>query len=404
MTTLLSYEDALALVTAKVRPLGRETVPLDLALGRYLARDVKARRHSPWFEQSAMDGFAVRTRDLPRVGLALDLVGEMPAGGSRRLTLRAGQTVKVFTGGRLPGGTDAVVMKEYVEADGSRATFTRTPAVGDQIRRVGEEYRRGEVILTAGTRITPPVIGVLASLGLAEVAVGRVPRVAVITMGDELIAPGEQLNPGCIHDANGPAMAAALRGCGVTKISRRRVGDTLSGLKRSLKAAMATSDLVITVGGASVGDHDHVGTARADLGVNEFFSRLAVKPGKPNYFGLKGRVPVFGLPGNPVSALVSFRQLVRPALEIMKGCPDPRPVVLPVALTSAVSKEPGRLDWSRATMATDGTRLLGHPVTRQGSHMLSGLVAADLLLELPRDAEELSAGDTVQAHLLDWGC
>ena len=404
MTALLPYEDALVLVKSKVRPLGPETLSLDLAPGRYLARDVKARRHSPRFEQSAMDGYAVRMQDLPRAGTVLDLVGEMPAGDSRRLTLRPGQTIKVFTGGRLPGGTDAVVMKEYVEPEGSRARFMRVAKAGDHIRRVGEEYRRGKVILAAGTRITPPAVGVLASLGLAEVAVGRVPRVAVITMGDELTPPGEPLASGCIYDSNGPALAAVLRGCGVTKIKRRRVGDTLAGLKRALTAAIAASDLVITVGGASVGDHDHVGQARAELGVGEIFSRLAVKPGKPNYFGLKGRVPVFGLPGNPVSALVAFHQVVKPALEIMKGYPDPQPVVLPVALATAMRKQPGRLDWSRATLGNDGTRLVGQPLTLQGSHMLSGLAAADLLLELPREAEELTAGDLVRAYLLDWGC
>ena len=402
MTTLLAFEDALALVKAKVRPLGRETVPLEGALGRYLARDVKARRHSPRFVQSAMDGFAVRVRDLPRTGTTLDLVGEMPAGRSRRLVLRPGQTVKVFTGGQLPAGADAVVMKEWVIADDLRATFRLVPGAGDHIRRVGEEYRRDQVILTAGTSITPPVVGVLAGLGLAQVAVGRVPRVTVITMGDELTAPGEPLAPGCIHDANGPALAAALRGCGVTKIRLRRVGDTPAGLKRALKSAIAASDLVITVGGASVGDHDHVGRARADLGVTELFSRLAIKPGKPNYFGLKGQVPVFGLPGNPVSALVSFLLLVRPALEIMKGCPDPHPLTLPVALGSALRKKAGRLEWVRGTLEIEGDRLRGQPVSLQGSHMLSGLVGADLLLEIPSQVDSLEAGDRVLARLLDW--
>lgn len=408
---MIPYADALRIVLENIRPLAVETIPAEKALGRHLARPVKAPAHSPRFEQSAMDGYAVRLADVKKArtdhAVVLDLVDELPAGDQRSIPLKPGSTVKVFTGSRLPRGTDAVVMKEYVTAtDGSagpRAAIAWKVAAGENIRRIGEEYRRGDVILPAGVRITPPVVGMLIMLGKVRVAVPRLPSVTVITMGDELRAPGAKLGPGQIPDSNGPAVAAALRTLGLAKIRRRRVKDKLPALVKAMKEGLDESDLVITIGGASVGDYDYVHDARKELGVRDIFTKVAIKPGKPSIFGLDRRkTPVFGLPGNPVSALVSFHELVKPAVLKMIGSQEDGSLVLPVHLIEATRKRPGRLNWMRGVLGIQNSDLTAELVTGQGSHMLSGLALADVLVEIPLEASGTAAGQTLQAVKLDW--
>jgi len=404
---MITYEQALEFVMESVHTLDAESLTLVRARGRYLARTVKARFQLPRFEQSAMDGFAVRTADLaaaaPGNPVTLVVAGEMPAGTAQRMRLGAARTVKVFTGGRLPAGADAVVMKEYVTWEGGRAVFRAPARVGDHIRRAGEELRRGDEILAAGTRVTPPVVGLLAAMGLTEALVVRAPIVTIITMGDELVAPGKPLATGRIHDANGPALKAALQGMGVGVVRLRRVRDSLVALRRSLAAALAASDLVITVGGASVGDHDHVAEARSLLGVRELFHKVAIKPGKPNIFGLDpDGVPVFGLPGNPVSALVSFHQLVKPLIRVMMGGGASPGRTVPVTLCRPLDKKPGRTHWLRARLVAAGDGLQADLAAAQGSHMLSGLAAADILAELPPGCDHEATDDVLRAWLLDW--
>lgn len=403
----IPYEQALELVTSAAKPLAPETVTLARAHGRHLARPVKARHPMPRFDQSAMDGFAVIHSDLDGATsgspVELKVAGEMPAGGSERPKLRSGRTVKVYTGGRLPVGADTVVMKEYVDLDGPRAAFGTPPPPGANIRRAGEEMPRGAEILPARTRITPPVIGLLAAMDLAEISVHGRPTVTVITMGDELVAPGKPLGPGQIHDANGPALRAALQAVGVARIRVRRVRDNIRVLERTLATAMETSDLVITVGGASVGDHDHVAAARSLLGVKEMFHRVAVKPGKPNIFGLgPGGVPVYGLPGNPVSALVSFHQFVKPLVAVMMGAVPRTGRSVSAILPRAEDKKSGRAYWLRGRLVPRGNTLEADLSSAQGSHMLSGLATADILAELPADTDHVEAGAMVRAWLLDW--
>ncbi len=408
---MIPYPDALRIVLDNIRPLPMETVPVDKALGGFLARPIKAPSHSPRFEQSAMDGYAVRMADVagvrPDRPIVLKLADELPAGDQRSVVLRRGHTVKVFTGSRLPRGAEAVVMKEYVTPeggpDGDRANIAWKVQPGHHIRRVGEEYRRGDVILPAGVRVTPPVVGMLVLLGKDRVAVRRRPTVTVITMGDELVAPGTRLGPGQIPDSNGPAVAAALHSLGVAKVRRRRVKDNLPALVRVMKEGMEKSDLVITIGGASVGDYDYVHEARKELDVRDIFTKVAIKPGKPNLFGLDRRgQPAYGLPGNPVSALVSFHELVKPAVLKMMGALENDPLVLPVRLDEATRKKPGRLNWLRGRLDIKGDDLTAELVTGQGSHMLSGLALADVLVEIPLEAAETTAGETFRAVRLDW--
>lgn len=241
---LTPYDEALKIVLANVQPVGLETVAIADALGRFLAEPAIARHPAPRFEQSSMDGFAVRNADVtgasPDHPVTLNLVGQLPAGDGRKLVLAAGQTIKVFTGSRLPDGTDAVVMKEFVtvtnEGDG-RVAIAWKVQQGDHIRRVGEEFTSGAEIIPAGARVSPPVVGMLAFLGVAEIAVGRLPRATVITMGDELVGLGETAGAGQIYDANGPALVAALRALGLRHINHLRVADDPQALQTAWPAA-----------------------------------------------------------------------------------------------------------------------------------------------------------------------
>ena len=403
---MIAYEQAVRKVLDAVRPLPAETVPLDAADGRVLAGAVKARLDLPRFDQSAMDGYAVRVADLRRAGRApvtLRLAGEMPAGCDRRLPLRSGCAVKVFTGSMLPRAAEAVVMKEYTrEADGA-VTIERAASPGEHIRRRGEELRRGTPLLAAGTAVTPPVLGLLAANGVARVRVHRQASVALVSLGDELAAPGEPLRQGQIRDSNGPALAAALARLGVARVRRPTVGDDPRALRRVLAREMKRYDAVITVGGASVGDHDHVEAVRKALGVREVFNRVAMKPGKPNVFGTApGGCLMFGLPGNPVSALVSYHQFVAPALRRLRGEDAVPAWELQAVLAAPLGKRTGRLEWVRGRVDLADGRFVARPTKGQGSHMLSGLAGANALLEMPRDVKSLPVGSQVRVRLLDW--
>ncbi len=407
---LLPYAEALSLVLANAHPVGTETVLLEDALGAYLAEPATALHHSPRFEQSAMDGYAVILSDVAGATtdhpVTLELVGELPAGDQSLLTLKPGQTIKVFTGSRLPGGAEAVVMKEYVTLQGTKAEIAWQVKDGNHIRRVGEEFQRGDEILPIGTRVTPPVIGLLAFLGRKSIAVGRHPTVTVITMGDELIAPGEKPEPGQVNDANGPAIVAALKALGLTRIRLTRVSDDKDALREAMAAGLHDHDLLITVGGASVGDYDFVHECRAALEIRDMFAKVAIKPGKPNLFGLgPDGTPVFGLPGNPVSALVSFHQLVKPAVARMMGATGHPATELPAKLTETVGKKKGRLNWLRGILSFDESvdpDLTATMVSGQGSHMLSGLATANALLEIPAGSDGISSGEKVQVVPLNW--
>lgn len=408
----ITCAEAVRLVVASVRPLPAEVVALEAATGRRLAEPARARSHSPRFEQSAMDGWAVRVEDLagasPGRPARLRVAGELAAGAARRQLLKEGCAIRVFTGSPLPGGTGAVVAQEVARRDGDDVVFTAPAAPGAHVRRVGEEYRRGEVLLEAGVVVTPPVVGLLAQLGRATVKVGGRPAAAVVTMGDELVAPGAPRGRAQVHDANGPALCAALRAAGAGSVRHSRVPDDPAALRRALAQALRGADVVITVGGASVGDHDHVPAVRAALGIRELYGRVAIRPGLPNWFGLApGGTPVFGLPGNPVSALVSFELLVRPALRRLQGAgPEAAAAGLPggrALLGGPASPARDRTTWLRATLlAPEGEEPVAVPQAGQGSHMLSGLARAQALAVLPPGPAELPAGAPVDLHRLEW--
>jgi molybdopterin molybdotransferase len=407
----LPYAEALSLVLRHTPVLPAAVVSLEQSLGAYLAEPARARSHSPRFEQSAMDGYAVRLADLTAAtteqAVTLRLAGELPAGAARRQLLKPGTAIRVFTGSPLPGGAEAVVVQEQITREGDRIVFRAPARAGAHIRRVGEEYRRGEVLLPAGVAVTPPVIGLLAQLGRAVVKVGSRPSALVITMGDELVAPGCKPGRAQIVDANGPALVAALRAAGARAVTHVRVADDPAALRKALALGLRSADLVITVGGASVGDHDHVPAVRARLGVRELFGRVAIRPGLPNWFGLSpAGVPVFGLPGNPVSALVSFELLVRPAVRRLMGAPVETAAntwTWAAPLASAASPTAARQTWLRAQLdrTTDGG-LVAVPEPGQGSHMLSSLARAQVLALLLPGEEAIPAGTPVPLHPLEW--
>lgn len=415
----LPYAEALQLVLSRTRPLPAVKAALADALGCYLAAPAKARWDSPRFEQSAMDGYAVWVGDLASASAAnpvtLRVAGELAAGSTRRVTIKAGTVVRVFTGSPLPGGTGAIVVQEVVTREGDVAMFRAPARDGAHIRRVGEEYRKGDELLPAGVAVTPPVIGLLAQLGQGTMMVGDRPRALVVTMGDELVPAGVTPGRAQVVDANGPALCAALRAAGALSVKHVCVRDDAAALRRALAAGLRKADLVVTVGGASVGDHDHVPAVRAQLGITEMFGRVAIRPGLPNWFGLSPQgVPVFGLPGNPVSALVSFELLVRPAVRRLMGASCAAAAdgiantgadlpALSARLASDAAPGGDRMTWLRARLDVgDNGQLRALPERGQGSHMLSNLARAQALAVIEAGADKLPAGTSIPVRRLEW--
>ncbi len=409
---MIGFDEALEAILQRVKPLPRERARLEACLGRVLAEPVKARFDLPRFDQSAMDGFGVRVADIESATsdspVRLTVSESIYAGDSASRRLRPGTAAKILTGSRTPSGVEAVVMKEYCEEDGDSVLVGRPAKPGENIRRRGEEFCKGDCALGKGARITPPVVGLLATFGRASVWVHRRPKVTVAVTGNEIVEPGQRLKASHIYDANSYALAAALADIGIDGCTVLRLRDDRKTLRKRLARALETSDVLITAGGVSVGDRDYVKATLEELGVKTVFWRVAIKPGKPNYFGVfggKGRANrlAFGLPGNPVSALASYHQLVAPALFKMMGRTPQDKVRLQAVLDTDLRKKAGRLEWVRGVVRTCETGLVVTAVRGQGSHMLSGLATANCLIILPQHGTRFSKGDQVEVELLDWG-
>jgi len=404
---VIRYDEALDLCLRELPRLPATSVPAAAAVGCALAGDLRARADQPRHDQSAMDGYAVLLDDVrgasPRRPVRLRLAGTSPAGGRRLPVLRPGTCVRVLTGGRVPRATEAVVIQEHCRREGDMVLVERAPRPGANIRRRGEESRRGDLLLPAGTPVTPPVAALALTHGHAALRVRARPRVVVLTTGDELVPAGVPLRPGQIHDSNGPAVAAALVRAGAAVVAVRHVPDDRGRVVRALRAALRRADAVVTIGGASVGDRDYLGEAHARLGVRLLFRKVAVKPGKPNIVGIApDGTAVFSLPGNPVSALVSLVTLVIPALHGMMGYADPRPRTQPAVLDRPLPHRPGRREWVRAALARSDDTLTARPLRHQGSHMMLGLAAADALVLVPEESGDLPAGSRVEVIPLAW--
>ena len=391
-----SVEEALAAILATARLTDVETCPLDRCAGRVPAAfRVTASVDVPPFDNSAMDGFALRAADAPG---ELPLAGEVAAGAVAGAALKPGTTVRIMTGAPLPAGADAVVaLEEAVERDG----VVDVPAViaGAYVRAAGHDTRAGDVVELPAAPLGPAGVAVLASLGIGELALRRPPRVAILSTGDELRAPGEPLGPGQIHDANSFSLAAAVVEAGGVPVLLPRLADDEAEITRILRGAVPEVDVVVASGGVSVGAYDHVRPVIERLGSLDFW-RIRVQPGKPLAFGeISGR-PVIGLPGNPVSALVTFELFVRPLLRAMLGLPGGgRPVIRAVA-TERIGKDAQRRAYLRVRLRSTADGPRAEPAGGQGSAQLRPLAAANGLLVVPEGEPAAEPGVAYDAILL----
>jgi len=390
---LLTLEEAQQLVLERALPLPAERVPLDRAAGRVLAEPARAVVDLPPFPSSAMDGFAVRAADTPGM---LPVVFRVAAGRPAPQPLLPGEAMRIATGGVVPEGADVVIPFEDVVDHDNKVEIGEAVEPGTNVRPQGGDLRAGDEAVAAGTRLGPAQVGALAAAGVAEVACGAVPRAAVLATGTELRRPGEPLAPGEVYDANGLILDVQLRSAGASVERLAAVADDEHAHREALAHGLE-HDLLVTSGGVSVGPHDLVRAIEAELGVDEVFWRVAVKPGKPVSFGVRGRTLVFGLPGNPVSSLVGFELFVRPAVLALQGHADPRPRFEPGRLAAAARQNPVRDELVRArTRAGDDGAVELEPLAGQESHMIARAAGADALVFLPRGEGELSAGSPVR--------
>jgi molybdopterin molybdotransferase len=396
---VLSVAEAARAVIERVPRLDDEQVPLDAACGRVLAADIVAARALPGFENSAMDGYAARSTDLPG---ALPVVGVVAAGQLEVPRLPDGGALRIFTGAPMPPGADTVVIQEDARRDGERVTLPAAP-LGDNVRFAGEDVAIGELALAAGTRLGPWDIGLLAALGVASVPVVRAPRVALIATGDELVDLHTAPGAGQLVDSSVHALAALVREAGGVAERLGIARDNLASLASHLDAARGF-DVVITTGGVSVGDRDHVRTALDAAGIALELYKVAMKPGKPFAFGMRPGprpAPVFGLPGNPVSTVTAFELFLRPALLAMQRARVLERPQVTVRLAGGYRKQAGRAHYLRARVMRDGEQLVATPHPKQGSAMLSSLVGCNALVVFAAEATELLPGAPAPAILME---
>ncbi len=364
---------------------------LRAALGRILAEDLIAREPIPPFDTSAMDGYALRASTLSGPGpWTLPVVGESQT-GHVPAELQSGSATRIFTGAIVTAGADTVEMQENVEREGDNATFAKPSQAGNHIRKRGEDLAVGQAALSRGTRLGPYQIGLAASLDRPFLTVARPPRVTIVCTGDELRNPGDATRPGSIPESNGVALASLAMQAGADATLAPLTGDDLDATAASLEAALRTSDLLVTVGGVSVGDHDVVRPALEAIGVELDFWKVRIKPGKPLVFGRHGARRVLGLPGNPISAQLTFALFGLPLLRAMQGDARALPQEQPAALTQDLKKRAGRMHFIRSIREGDSVT----PLDNQSSGAPTGLAWANALIVAPVECEGYAAGDTV---------
>lgn len=394
-------DEALAEILGSFTALpDRERVPLAEALGRVLGADLDALLDQPAADTSAMDGWAIghgSAEELWRIA-----EGESRAGGPAPGALARGSALRIFTGAVLPSGADTVVLQEDSERDGDTVRFTESPQRGRHVRQKASDVAVGDRLLDAGRTLTPGAIALIASQGLPRVSVVRRPKVAIIPTGDELAAPGESTGPGAIVDSNGPMLAALVRQAGALPDRRPAVGDDLEALTHAFASALAEADLLLTTGGVSVGDHDHVKAALEGAGVSLSVRKVAVKPGKPLAFGRHGSgTPVLGLPGNPVSALATFTLFAGPAIRRLLGDPQPSPARVRARLAAPIRHRPGRTELSRAWLHREDGEWVATPHRNQGSGAVVALGQSNALVVVPADSTGLAVGAMVETLPLE---
>ncbi len=394
---LLSVSEARQRILAAVAPVtGTQLLPLEQALHRILRSDIHAPHDLPPHRNSAMDGYAINADDLPASGQSeLLCVGRSFAGAPFDGRLESGQCIRIMTGAVVPEGADSVIMQEQVQRLGERVQIGPNHRRGDNVRHPGEDLRAGSLVLQSGQRLGNIEIALLASLGIAQVTVQRRLRVAICSTGDELRRPGEPLAPGDIYDSNRALLAATLNHPAIELYDLGILGDDRETLRATFQEVTHFADLLITSGGVSVGEADFVKEILTEIGEVDFW-RINIKPGKPLAFGKIGPTHFFGLPGNPVSALITFQQFVQPALERMSGSEPRTPLRFNVPLRGDLHKQPGRETYLRGILRSDPDGTLevssaGH----QGSHVLSSALLANCLIILPADSSGAASGEPV---------
>jgi molybdopterin molybdotransferase len=401
VSPMLTLEEARdAIIKRVVSAIAVDTVALADARGRYVADDLRAQVNNPAFDNSAMDGYALRTADLTAADFRLPLAHAARAGEAPR-QLEVNTCMRIFTGAPLPHGADAVVMQEDVTQDGAQCVFPRHAQPGLNVRRRGEDFRRDEVLYSAGRRLSAYDLALLAAAGVAQVPVYRRARVLVVATGDELVAPGLPLQPGQIYESNRLATLAQLDELGVEAIDGGTVRDD-PALLRSLLQRAGEYDFVITSGGASVGDHDVVKQVFAEIGEIHFW-KVRIKPGKPIAFGRVGeRTHFFALPGNPVSSLVTFKLFVEPALAAWHHGVFQEPQLSATAVGD-FRRQAGRTEFLRARLFTDNGTLMAEALKGQGSHMLGAIRYTNGFIRLEAESAGFAAGDAVRVIPLGAG-
>lgn len=378
-------------------PLSVEQIPVSASLDRFLVHDVTAARNAPPFDSSAMDGYGSHAGP---AGRTLRIVGESRAGTPFEGVIGPDQAIRISTGASVPSDAAAVIRQEdvIVVDDGIRTAVA--VARGENIRRAGEDMRAGEVLLRAGSRIRPSAIGVAIGAGAGMLTVARKPRVTVLCTGDELRAPGEPLGPGQIHNSNGPMLSSLATRCGASVELLTDVRDDFGATEKALQRALEQSDVVILSGGVSVGPHDHVRPALAALGVTAHIAGVALQPGRPTWFGSLGEKFVFGLAGNPVSAVVTFALFAAPALRALQGADPAGPRRCSALLDEPIRRRPDRERAICVTLTLSSEATIATPTGVQASHLVTSLYEAEAVAMIPAGAGDMPAGSAVEIEPL----
>jgi molybdopterin molybdotransferase len=391
VAALLSLEEAQRRILDRVVRLPVERVEIADAAGRILAEPAVAQVDLPPFDASAMDGFALRSEDTPG---RLPVVERIAAGRPASRALGVGEAMGIATGAAVPEGADAVIPLEYVVEHDNALDIEERVEMGASVRPRGGDLRAGDVVVPAGVRLGPAQLGALAAAGIADISTTRQPRAAVLSTGSELRRPGEPLEPGQIYEANSVLLAAQLRSAGAVVQELEAVADDAEAHRAALERGLE-GDLLVTSGGVSVGPHDLVRSVGAELGIEEVLWGVAVKPGKPLWFGVRGETLVFGLPGNPVSSLVCFELFVRPAVLALQGAAAPLPAFEPGRLVRGVRPNAQRTELVRARARVAGREVEVEVLTGQESHMIARAAGANALVLIPAGEDELAAGSRV---------
>jgi len=399
--SMMPFEDAMSRMLNSISPIeDRENLGLEDCLGRVLAADIQSPLNMPPFDNSAMDGYALSVEGSQSI-TTLTLIGTALAGVPFEPIVGAGECVIIMTGAKLPQGCDSVVMQELVNVDDNKISFKHPIAQGQCVRTCGNEFKLGEVVLKRGDVMSARHIALIASLGLATVEVFKQLKVAIFSTGDELVALGQPLKTGQIYDSNRFALIAQLKKMNISVLDYGVIKDNPQHIKAAFEKANQQADAVITSGGVSVGEADYTKDILQELGEIDFW-KIAMKPGKPMAFGRLSQSLFFGLPGNPVSAMVTFYQLAKPALKKLSGATPKAPLRLSATVTNDLRKSVGRLEFQRGFASTDDNGVLSVSTTKeQGSGMVGSMCHANCFIILPRERGNIAEGDQVMIEIFD---